>query len=265
MSEQSLTLLGIETALLELIQYREDLYSNSDVSDEERPELLNAADQRVKEFVLREVKKADGLAYNLTEFRRRVGKCSDRDWKEESAVDLEIKRLKERKARDLARYEYLEAVTINAMQFIEQMEGRKRIEGECSTLALRDNPPKVEVTQEALLPAEFRRTTVTMDQLSWDAIVSILEGSGRTIPAEVLRKALARGTTEPVKSGIARVLKSSEKCMSCGNDAGLNPGMVWITENHDETGPCPICKGAARIYRGVPGARLVSGVRLEVK
>lgn len=253
-SHSELTLLGINLEFLKLIEYREDASVNPDLSEQDRTEVLAKCDEEFRLLVLREVKKADGVSYNLTEFRRRVGRCSEKGWNEDGPIDLEIRRLKALKAQWLARHNSLEDATIRALQFIEQAEGRNRVEGECSTLALKKCPPSVEVAQPELLPSEFKRVSVTFRHSVWCRILKLIEAER---DADLFVEATFSRSEEPMKAEIGKVLKSKEPCAECAG-LGSYPGMT-------EDEHCDACGGTGKVPVAVPGCRLIADrVRLEV-
>lgn len=118
---------------------------------------------------------------------------------------------------------------------------------------------EVEITDEALLPAEFRRTTVTLDQEMWEKIIAALDTLSHGGIKMALTMAVSAGNTEPKKSEIARVLKSAEPCGKCGGS-----GKMYARRMSCEMKDCEDCKGSGSVSRGVPGAVLKYGVRLVV-
>jgi hypothetical protein len=253
MSEQSLTLYSFPIEILRLVEYREELIAGEyEIFDrEERAFAIEECEQRIATLTELQPAKVDSFCGFLRECERR-----------EQVDTAEAERILRRAQQWKERRRYLVGRAIAAMQATNQA----KLEGQNSTLALRDNPPKVEIQQEALLPAEFRRTTVTLDQQIWNLIEQALEKAGAPILFSHLRVALNAGKTEPKKLEIARVLKSTEPCLRCCGSGGFERkqfegqrqiGTEWLD--------CEDCKGIGSIPRGVPGARLVSGIRLEVK
>lgn len=246
MSEQSLTLYSFPIEILRLVEYREELLAGEyELEPAARAQVAEECEQRIATLIEMQPAKVDSFCGFLRECERR-----------EQVDTAEAERILRRAQQWKERRRYLAGRAIAAMQATNQ----KKLEGQNSTLALRDNPPKVEVTQEALLPAEFRRTTVTLDHLTCEMIVAVLRKAELISLANTLMVALQTGKTEPKRAEIAKVLKSTENCSQCeGTGVTLIPGV--------DVGPqmCQDCKGTGSINRGVPGARLVSGVRLEVK
>src|SRR5574340_316924 len=146
MSETNLSLYRIETELLELLQFREDTALDRSITPAEREETLKAADQRIAEYVARELTKADNIAAFLRECDRRA-----------DLEDEEIARLQARKRKWQAWHDRLEECTIRAMQ----IAGKKEIDGAHNTLKLRKNPASVDVMQPDLVPASYQRLNVT--------------------------------------------------------------------------------------------------------
>jgi hypothetical protein len=79
-------------------------------------------------------------------------------------------------------------------------KGRLRLEGNHSTLTLRDNPVKVELHGKILdLPEEFIRVTVTMPLLTWMRIGDrqLVDKIEYDAPLEPIRKAIEGGREIP--------------------------------------------------------------------
>lgn len=119
---------------------------------------------------------------------------------------------------------------------------------------------EVEITDEALLPAEFRRTTVTLDQQTWEKIIAALDTLAHGGIKMALTMAVSAGKTEQKKAEIARVLKSTEPCFRCGG-SGKIVSPIQLAETLEDY---DACKGSGQRPKGVPGAVLKSGVRLVV-
>jgi len=113
----------------------------------------------------------------------------------------------------------------------------------------------VEITQPELVPHNLQKYSITLDAETWGELVSALLHHGYQDLASVLTADHA--TPTPIKSEIAKVLKSSEKCPKCNG-----VGAPW---NNSSSVPCDQCGGSGRIAGAVPGCRLVAGVRLEVR
>jgi hypothetical protein len=187
---ESLTLYSIEMQLLELVAYREDLLSGEfDMDESERRELLKVAEDRIKEYVTKEVAKVDGIAAMLREFEKR-----EAIEKEESQrIAARAKRWAERKAN-------LESMCMSIMQSM----GKEKLDGKHSTLALRKCPPSAEIVQPHLIPSENMRVSMTVTLAEYDGIISELPST----LASVLIK--SRTNPEPMKEAIRKALKAGE-------------------------------------------------------
>jgi hypothetical protein len=233
----NLTLYGIETQLLELLNFRESIEADPDMTPQEQQESLKACDESIAEYIRAEVKKCDGIARYLREFEARADTL-----KEEAARCTAMAKNWQK------RYDSLEAMVIDIMQATKQT----RIDGRHSVLQLKKNPPSVEVAQPELVPHEYQRVTITMTKTEWLMIL-------RALPiAERLAMPQTRGDYEPMKDEIKKRLK--EECGVChGQGVVPSPAKGDPTMFH-----CESCNGTGRA--GVPGCRLrTDGVRLEVK
>lgn len=157
--QRALTLFDIEIGLLQLIQYRETLAEDSDITPEEQKRLIAVADQEIQDYVAREVAKADGIAAYLKEFERR-----------EEIAKEQAKAISERGKIWARRREALEDTVIRVMQ----MAGKTTIEGQNATLTLRKCPPSVEIKQPELIPGEFYNIAVKLPCSAWIKVCEAL-------------------------------------------------------------------------------------------
>lgn len=79
-----LSLYTIESTLLQLIQYREALTEDPDLTPEQQEHLISVADREIESYVTSEVGKCDRIAGMLREFEKR-----------EELAKLEAKRVTE--------------------------------------------------------------------------------------------------------------------------------------------------------------------------
>ena len=148
-------------ALYEIVDYLDALFTQY---DEAEPEDRIVLEQEMERYLDAEVAKVD----NIDGYIRFC----------ESQAQLaaaEAKRQAERKARFEARAERIENYVLCTME----SRGRERLNGSTVSFSLAKCPPSVCVTDQAKLPAEFIRETVTI-------------------------------TTAPDKPAIARALKARE-------------------------------------------------------
>jgi len=247
MNETSLTLYDILVEPLRLMEILEEIQENDDEDYEDgvRAELIAETEQAIDKLIELQPTKID----NFCGFHRECEKRAEIDKEEGERLIARAKRWESRK-------KYLEVRAIQAMQ----AAGKERIDGQHNTLALRKNPPSVEIAQPELLPAEFLKLSVTLPVTTWSDIYEILHPHEEE--ATVLKDAMAVKCSEPMKADIAKQLKASDLCPKCGGKRLIESGQT--------TGParlenCDQCGGSGRIPRGVPGARLVQNVRLEIK
>lgn len=188
-----LTLYGIETQLLELLNFRDTIAEDPDMTPQEQAESLKACDESIVEYIRAEVKKADGIARYLREFEARAATL-----KEEAARCTAMAKNWQK------RYDSLEAMVIDIMQATKQT----RIDGRHSVLQLKKNPPSVDPNiQINLVPEELLRRTVTMTEAVYQML---LNGPGGAL--------LLTGTAkdcEPMKDEIKKRLKEGDGVPGC--------------------------------------------------
>lgn len=191
----NLTLYGIETQLMELLNFRESILDDPDMTPSDQKDSLAAIDQQIAEYIRAEVKKVDGIAGYLREFEAR-----------EAAEAEEIERLERRKRMWKTRRENLTKMVIEIMQATKQT----RIDGRHSVLQLAKNPPSVEVAQENLVPSEYRRAKVTMPA---DLFIKLLVSAGPANDARVTAEATINYETDKIK--VKTALKSGDGVPGC--------------------------------------------------
>jgi len=192
MTKPNLTLYGIETQLLELLNFRDAVSDDPDLRPDEQAESLKAIDQQIQAYVTAEVKKADGIAGYLREFETRA-----------EALKQEAKRCSQMAKDWETRRDKLESMVIGVMR----IAGVTRIDGRHSVLQLKRNPPSVEVAQPELVPENLRRITVTLSEAMWMKLSEHIQ------PEEYDQ--VAEGNPEPMKGEISKRLKSGDGVPGC--------------------------------------------------
>ena len=232
MTAPNLSLYNIETGLLELLAFREEVMSDPDASPTEQQETAARIDQQIREYVTAEIRKVDGIAHYLREFERRA------------EIDrAEAKRIIDRARGWEQRHDRLEQVVKDVML----MTGNQKLEGEHNTLKLRTNPASVDVRQPELVPYAFQRITITMTLALFDKLRRFLMLESHDLSAELIDT--KKGEPEPIKSTIAEELK----CPACRN----------LKAKREK---CAECGGTGLSKQGVPGCVLVqNGVSLQVE
>lgn len=91
--------------------------------------------------------KALGAAAVITNYLSTAGQC-----------DAEIARLEARRAKMEKRADWLQGYVLRCMQAIP---GLREIPGGAFSIAIKTNPPHVEVVEQALIPSEFMRQPAT--------------------------------------------------------------------------------------------------------
>lgn len=194
-----LSLYGIETQLLELMNFRDDVLSDPDMTPQEQKDSLDAIDKQVQEYITAEVKKCDGIARYLREFGARAATLKE-----------EAKRCSEMAKAWEKRHDSLESMVISIME----QTGQKRIDGKHSVLSLRKNPPSVEVAQPDMVPGEYKRVTVTMPESLWNQVGQSLLLKDVRVAAALIDSAKV-GAPEPMKQKIGEELKVGGSVPGC--------------------------------------------------
>lgn len=177
------TLLGIESRILQLMEQRQEMVTEGvDVTEIEA--LIVAEMQQ-------EVQKVDGCAAYDRHLERQV-----------RAYHEEIDRLEHEQSKIIKQRERYQDLLFGVMKRL----GINKITGKLGGyLAIKQNPPAVQIDQPGMLPNEYKRVKVTMSMVEYLALVADTELS----PA--LSAALNDvSTPEPMKSEIARALKNGE-------------------------------------------------------
>lgn len=243
---QNLTLYNIETELMELMTFRDSLFEDPDITPQERDESVKAIEKRIREYVLVEVKKVDGIAHYLREFEARA-----------AVYTSEIERLQQRKKIEEDRRKRLGDMVLEIML----QTGQQKLEGKHSTFKLVKNPPSVDVFQPGLVPDNYQRLTVTMSPDTWNAVKkAVLRNPAPGTLAVALMECKV-SEPEVEKRKIAEELKQKMKCGACG---GAGRVITGSPERSPEQ--CLACNGTGELGRGIPGCRLITDrKRLEVK
>ena len=187
---QNLTLYNLEATLMRLMFEREELATEG-LSVIEK-------DIEIREYISKEIRKVDGVAYYLKEFEARA-----------AAAKEEAKRLKARADAWERRHERLEEMVKSVML----MSGKARLDGDANTLRLQKCPPSVEIAQPELVPEEMQRVTVTMSMRLWLQIQRVM---GETADQTAWKKLLSMPTKlEPSKSKIGEALKRGDGVPGC--------------------------------------------------
>jgi len=209
--------------------------------------------------------------------------CAFLAWLEgqQAIGEVEIKRLTERVKRIAAAQKRLEGLAVNTIRSLGQDDkGKwKKLEGRTSTLQLNRNPASVEVTDEALVPLEFKTctVTVTVPAKQQSHVIGLLTAGGYTLAKDAEIKVAAKP--------LAEALKQMIPCATCGQLGVIQrdengPCLCMVPpvadglpgeKRHVESCPqsiivCSDCSGAKQLPRKVPGAQLVTDkVRLVRK
>lgn len=142
----------LDKSLYEIQDHLQALFDSVDMIDS--PELREQAELDIQRYLEASVRKVDGVANYLS-------LCEG----QQATTKAEIKRLEERAAAWEAREERVRKY----VQDVMEKAGEKKLEGQTNTFLLRAAPASVVILDEAEIPAEFKRTTVTV-QVDKDAI-----------------------------------------------------------------------------------------------
>ncbi len=235
--ELQLSLHNIETGLRDLYGMREE----AETVDE-----LALIETAIRNYITAEIKKADSISDFVLMLDRLAGEPKERKIdgvkvKELCEIDQEIERLKERRTR----FRKIRDSVLDTCKFVMQgmpwKEGKPRkIEGVRHTISLRGNGGKqaVVVTDESLVPDEFKRVTVTLDL---DVANALMFEVATEWEGPLARKFIASINSGKPEVSLSRISDELNKpCDYCGG------------------APLPVkCEGCGGTYRkSVPGARL---------
>jgi len=249
---QDLTLYGIETSIVELLAFRDEIEADPDMTPAEISESLKACDEQIQAVLGRELQKVDGVAHVLMEMEARA-----------EVAKKERDRLNERARTWQKRHDWLEGRVIEALQFRLQATGAKKLEGETSTLSLRKNPPSVEIRQPLLLPDDYTKHTLTVPHKLMESILDALE----MYEAEAYKDFIGiNSKQEPMKSEILAELKRSEPCDRCDCTGLVTVARELQLPGDKPVEKCTACGGTGKVRGAVPGCELISDcVRLVVE
>lgn len=247
----SMSLWNIEQGLADLMEQREELLANDpfdNLDREAHAARLVDIDLAIAEYVKAEVRKVDnirGLVKHLEMIRDAAWKESDVMKNRAQAADRQLTVLKS-------------AIQVT-MEEMEWREGKlRKLEGKTGSISLKGNGGRqpVVITDEALIPEEYKRVTLTFDAGTMPALVAYLKlvGSGAVGSGW-------RVTMEPNLTAIGNAL--SEPCAAC-DGSGSTPEDREGLRSYRLDLPCSACGGSGK--NGVPGAILAPrGQHVEVK
>lgn len=196
----NLTLYGIETQLLELLNFRESIESDPDMTSQEQAESLKACDESIAEYIRAEVKKCDGIARYLREFKVRA-----------DALEAEAARCSLMADEWKKRRKSLESMVIDILRAVPG----QRIDGRHSVLKLAKNPPSVEVAQPDMVPLEYMRQTVTISSALGLRLINALQLRKETASLAIELAECKTSASEPMKSKIGEELKVGGSVPGC--------------------------------------------------
>ena len=222
-----LSLYAIESDLVNLIEMREQVREElgADATPEDIAEETAAIDNAIALYIKSEITKVD----NIRAFWRHCELMRDAA-KEEARVQSD------RSKAWGARLDRLKATCALVMESIPFPAGKpKKLEGRTGALYLKANGGKqaVEVTDESLVPDEYKRVRLSMSKASW---AMLLQRAGYEPDIEI--------TSEPSLSLIGEALQKP-----CGRCEGTGRHECSIPEHK-----CPECGGSG--HQSVPGCRL---------
>jgi hypothetical protein len=131
-------------SLYEIVDYLEALLVSIDMIEDEA--LRAEAEREIDLYLQAEVKKVDRITSYLAHLEA-----------QQAMAAAEIKRLQDRKRAAERAQERVEASVMRVMV----LWGMPKMEGRTSTLQLKSCPASVEVINQALVPQEFIRTTIS--------------------------------------------------------------------------------------------------------
>lgn len=173
----------------------------------------------------------------------------------------EIKRIQDRKRLFENVRERLKGYVLDLIESLgPDAKGKMRkLEGEKFTLSLRACPVSLEITDEALIPDEFKKVTITFSLDTWNYVRQVFEesfdqfGEGGEIQTDSISYSVNNAAVKDVLTG------PPIPCGQCGA-IGMLEGLGG------QPVPCDMCHGACSVAPSVPGADLIIGkYSLQVK
>jgi len=158
-------------ANLTLYEINENLQAWVDTLDLcQTPEERAACEAEIERMVVAQIRKVDDFARFLAHLESQT-----------ELAEREIERLRARRRRFTALQERLQQYAVRVMQSADL----KYLEGDTARLSLRHNPPAVEITDEARVPAEFKtiQQTIACDKRAIKRAID----SGDEVPGAELR------------------------------------------------------------------------------
>jgi hypothetical protein len=204
------------------------------------PEEILQAEQEIKEWIEREIKKVSGI-------RSYLKFCAQMAAAAQAEMRVQAERMKLWEAREDRLKAFVMAVMENS--------GTKKLEGETGSLSIRKNGGRepLAVTDEALIPEEYFDTTVTLPARVWNRIAFEV-GDDLLAGARVLRTR----NNERIREALTARCEACEGSGQTGTIGTHEDGMHAV-----ELTPCTVCGGSGKA--GIPGARLLErGCRLQV-
>jgi len=218
----SQSLWKIESEIGDLLEIRQEL-----LDDRSAVSALMATENRLAELFGAEVAKVDGVRSVWAHLEMVADAAGD-----------EAKRQQDRRRQALAQLDRLKTGVQAVMESMPWREGKPRkIEGQAGALYLKANGGKqaVEVTDDALVPDEFKTVTLTMSAAQYERLWEYM-GLVDAVPS-----------AKSVAVSLSAIAAELEKpCAACKGKCEEADALHWVM--------CSQCGGTGK--RGVPGARL---------
>lgn len=246
-SAPSMSLYKIDLELLALLQAREDLQSDTEMTAQEIEASVNALDSQIANYLPQALaNRADEVANIIRQFEAM------------DEVDAkEMARVRERRQLRIQAREYLERRVLDLMTRADQ----KRIDGQHVTLFRKKTPASVDVVQPDLVPDPYKRVAVTLTLDLWSRLLSHLMPTEKGAPLFGELMECKASAPEPMLSRIKAELQ--QPCPECSGQGKL-PMIKFQTNLADAVLVCPGCGGSGK--NSVPGCRLANeNYRLEIK
>ncbi len=257
-----LTLFQIEDGLRDLYAMREEACSalavcigaNGPGEPSELQTQLSLINQAILNYLRAEIRKVDGTADFILSLDRLAHEPRERKGiTERCEIDQEIDRLRARRDSLRGVLAHVKDAVKFVMEGMSWREGKpKKMEGVRHSITLRGNggAQPVEITDESLVPDEYKKITITLNaEFATRLVVSMaMEDWKDEADFETLRSAVEAGKREVSRSAIAEAL--AKPCPKCAGDGSGNVLGVMGTQKWT----CPDCGGSGTA--GVPGARL---------
>lgn len=228
-----------EQGIMEVLEMREQIAGDADLSPDERMEGVNACDSALGDLIARQLGQTDSLG----------------DFVKEAGTRAATHRQTAREFQEKARlWESREELVRQAAIKCMQVRDVDKLAGKRWTLSLAACPVSVDVRQPDMVPARYQTRKVVIREDVYLQVINLLLNHSKYLSDQVIG---AAGFTEPEPS--LTLIGEELKCNVCKGQGQVKKGKLKVD--------CINCNGQGiPVDAGVPGTTLLRGKkRLVVK